>query len=58
MLPLFYHKLWFITSHKLSNTDTFKKSIMDNINPHKPVAQKVAEEVIFRRFQGEGVEFF
>ena len=23
-----------------------------------PVAQKVADEVVFRRFQGEGVEFF
>ena len=28
------------------------------INPHRPVAQKVADEVVFRRFQGEGVEFF
>ena len=27
-------------------------------NPHTPIAQKVADEVIFRRFQGEGVEFF
>ena len=27
-------------------------------NPHTPVAQKVSDEVIFRRFQGEGVEFF
>ena len=27
-------------------------------NPHAPVAQKVADEVVFRRFQGEGVEFF
>ena len=26
-------------------------------NPHTPVAQKVADEVVFRRFQGEGVEF-
>ena len=23
-----------------------------------PVAQKVADELVFRRFQGEGVEFF
>ena len=28
------------------------------INPHTPVAQKVAVEVIFRHFRGEGVEFF
>ena len=30
----------------------------DIFNPHTPVAQKVADEVIFRRFQGEGVKFF
>ena len=29
-----------------------------NLNPHMPVAQKVADEVVFRRFQGEEVEFF
>ena len=28
------------------------------VNPHTPVAQKVADELVFRRFQGEGVEFF
>ena len=26
-------------------------------NPQAPLAQKIADEVIFRRFQGEGVEF-
>ena len=25
------------------------------VNPHTPVAQKVADEVVFRRFKGEGV---
>ena len=29
-----------------------------HINPQAPVAQKVADEVVFRRFRGEGVEFF
>ena len=29
-----------------------------NIDPQAPVAQKVADEVVFRRFGGEGVEFF
>ena len=29
-----------------------------SFNPQAPVAQKVAGEVVFRRFQGEGVEFF
>ena len=29
-----------------------------NFNPQAPVAQKVADEVVFRRFRGEGFEFF
>ena len=28
------------------------------VNPQAPVAQKVADEVAFRCFQGDGVEFF
>ena len=28
------------------------------LNPQASVAQKIADEVIFRHFQGEGVEFF
>ena len=28
------------------------------INPQAPIVQKVADEVVFRRFQGEAVEFF
>ena len=28
------------------------------LNSQAPVAQKFADEVVFRRFQGEGVEFF
>ena len=31
---------------------------MFQFNPQALVAQKIADEVIFRRFQGEGVEFF
>ena len=27
-------------------------------NPQASVARKIADEVVFRRFQGEGVEFF
>ena len=30
----------------------------DFFNPQAPVAQKFADEVVFRRFRGEGVEFF
>ena len=28
------------------------------LNPHTPVAQIVAYEIVFQRFQGEEVEFF
>ena len=28
------------------------------LNPQASVAQKIADEVVFRHFQGEGVEFF
>ena len=36
-----------------------KNSVCErDIDPHAPVAQKVADEVVFRRFQGEEVEFF
>ena len=28
------------------------------VNPHTLVAQKVEDKVIYRRFEGEGVEFF
>ena len=31
---------------------------VDPHNPHAPVAQKVANEVVFRRFQGEGAPQF
>ena len=39
----------------------FVKNGLENmkfLNPQAPVAQKVADEVVFRRFRGEGVEFF
>ena len=32
--------------------------IWKSINPQAPVAKKSADEVVFRYFQGEGVEFF
>ena len=28
------------------------------LNPHTSIAQKVTDEVVFRRFQDEGVDFF
>ena len=30
---------------------------MLQVSPHTPVAQKVADDVVFRRFQGEEVIF-
>ena len=35
-----------------------RKTELIIFNPQAPVAQKVADEVVFRRFGGEGVEFF
>ena len=36
-----------------------KISLMPRVvNPQTPVAQKSADEVVFRQFQGEEVEFF
>ena len=32
--------------------------LAENINPQASVAQKTADQVVFRNFQGEGVEFF
>ena len=35
-------------------------AVFDNqsLNPQAPVAQNIADEVVFRRFQDEGAEFF
>ena len=30
----------------------------NTLNPHTPVAQKIADEVVFRCFLGKGVKFF
>ena len=35
-----------------------QRTNMIDINPQALVVQKVADEVVFRRFRGEGVEFF
>ena len=49
-------KLSFSNLCKVVNVQTFTE--LTSVNPHTPVAQKVADEVVFGRFQGEGVEFF
>ena len=43
---------------RIIKSNQFLILYMNITNPHAPVAQKVADEVVFRRFQGEGVEFF
>ena len=44
-------------SKKRFESTSFPKSSFA-VNPQAPVAQKVADELVFRRFQGEGVAFF
>ena len=43
---------------KKSLKNFFDFEMVRNFYPQAPVAQKSADEVFFRRFQGEGVEFF
>ena len=40
--------------------DEFQVRYLTNsqLNPQAPAAQKVVDEVVFRRFQGVGVKFF
>ena len=46
-----------VQSQKSQAKPTYKIQNLD-LNPQAPVAQKIADEVVFRHFQGEGVEFF
>ena len=56
---MYFHKNILSSETRKFYIETRKDSIILLIfNPHKPVAQKTADEVVFRRFQGEGVEFF
>ena len=50
----FTHSSAFPRKADYSLVKFFKKGF----NPNTPVAQKVADETVLRRFQGEGVEFF
>ena len=45
-------------SINFGNEIFMKLKIVFYFNLQAPVAQKVADEVVFRLFQGEGVEFF
>ena len=44
-------------SNKVTKRVLCPKESLD-YNPQAPVAQKIADEVVFRHFQGERVEFF
>ena len=46
-----------LKTYTLLNVDV-RSFFIEYLNPQAPVAQKVADEVVFRRFRGEGVEFF
>ena len=43
--------------NKANHFADFSKIRTIRMNPQAPVAQKIADDVVFRRFQGEGVEF-
>ena len=68
LLSINYHRLWSIAilRHSACNWDNlpilkyldYVKVLNSHVNPQAPIAQKVADELVFRRFQGEGVEFF
>ena len=50
---------WYTTIKKIVRNFLLWPILSDQmVNPHTPVAQKLADEVVFRHFQGEGVEFF
>ena len=51
-------KALFIFEEKRRPSSNFLFLVSFLLNPHTPVAQKVADEVVFRRFIGEEVEFF
>ena len=48
----------------IKSIELLKYSIIINFlrikpfNPQAPAVQKTADELVFRRFEGEGVEFF
>ena len=46
-----------LKTYTLLNVDV-RSFFIEYLNPQAPVAQKVADEVVFGRFQGEGIEFF
>ena len=52
------HDLYIMRNKHSEHLQGVKKHCYDSVNPQAPVAQKVADEVVFRRFGGEGVEFF
>ena len=60
MLKVFVMSIivFIIESALFFKSKTFKLFSGVSFNPHSPIAQKVADEMVFRRFQGEEVDFF
>ena len=44
--------------HHLKSGPVLDRAQRCVLNPQAPVAQKIADEMVFRRFQGEEFEFF
>ena len=48
-----------ISQLQRKNTDLCSDEITaKDLSPQAPVAQKIADELVFRRFQGEGIDLF
>ena len=56
---LVFGSILLVSFSSILNYDAVGRDLFNvNFNHHTPVAQKIADEVVFRRFQGERVEFF
>ena len=62
LLPAIFQNECFLLSLSLSSLKVklaiFASTRSGSVNPRAPVAQKIADEVVFRHCRGEGVEFF
>ena len=54
---LLFTKFCFIINFQNEKVNSYR-GLNIHFNPQAPVAPKITDEVLFRRFLGEGVEFF
>ena len=54
---LLFTKFCFIMNFQNEKVNSYR-GLNIHFNPQAPVAPKITDEVLFRRFLGEGVEFF